>query len=175
MKKARYYFIKGRPKPHKISYYDSEGRHVAKFFEEKGDALLFQTETSKNLGTIPNELQFDISERIFFAQVKAICSENEVALSDAIRCLQDNLPSIKIKGVTWDEAVEGYKRDLIKRNTRQDTFDGYINKLSLYKKREHPENIARITQEDAERYFSYGFIARTSKARFKGVFQFLQK
>ena len=69
---ARYQYIAGRGKPHKISYWREDGTRAAKFFEAQGDALVFQAKINEvNKGSLPDNLEASVDDRIILAKIKS--------------------------------------------------------------------------------------------------------
>ena len=159
MKKAQYQFIPARAKPHKISFYSAEGKRTAKFFESQFDALAFQAKINENENelNLPDNLDFPISERIIFAQIKTECQRQNATLADALACLKEYLPKFKhtdVVGRPWQAATEAYFVDLQRRGARAASVRFYKSQVGLFERRENPRDIAEITTEHAERYLA---------------------
>ena len=156
---ARYQYIEGRGKPHKISYWREDGSRAAKFFKEQGEALIFQAklnETEKD--DLPDNLVATIDDRIILSQIKSECKRLNATLSDALACVKVNLPDYlninSVKGCNWDYAVKLYLDHCAKRGARPSTLRGYNFQIFKAKKNLNANDVKDITVNAAKEYLS---------------------
>ena len=177
MKQARYQFVKNKAKPHKISFYLENGKRTSKFFADKGEALLFQLQISKpEDGNIPDVMQFTLSERLVFAQIKAEYSRLGSDLDTALRFFRENFATFATnagkKGMDWKAAVSEFLQDTEKRGARIPTIQFYKNKINLFQTREHIQNVKDATLQLAESYLAKYPSPEHSKRALRAFYNF---
>lgn len=156
---ARYQYIEGRGKPHKISYWREDGTRAAKFFAAQGDALIFQAkfnETSKD--NLPDNLEASVDDRIILAQIKSECKRLNANLTDALSCvkerLADFLNSNKVAGCDWDSAANLYLNECAKRGARPSTLRGYKFQILKAKSDLNINDVGLLNPDVANKYLS---------------------
>ena len=176
MKKARYQFVKGRPKPHKISYYREDGSRAAKFFEQQGEALLFQAKLNEvSCSELPDNLDFSVDDRIIFAQIKSECEKFEAELFDALGCVRSFLPKylrLDVSGQAWEVAQKAYFADLLKRGARSSSLAFYKSQIGKFARMENPENVKDISVEKAQKYLASVASPEHAKRALRAFFTF---
>lgn len=166
MKQARYYHKPGRAKPHEIRFYDPDGKIHSKFFENKLSvkdesgqivklgAMDFMDECNSSI-RLPEEMQFTITDRMLFSQIKAACEAAGTPIDKAAEIVKLNIENFsQAKGMTFDKAKTAFLADCERRRTRKDTrlfYTRFINDFAKYFK--HPDIIA-VTRTAAEAYLA---------------------
>lgn len=172
MKQPRYYFIPSKKcKKHKVSFYDESGKRFAKFFETKGEAIMYITEL-RNQSSLPTELSFTIKERILFSQLKSVCEIKKIGIEKVIEIVNNYTNPNLSNGYEWSDAVKMYLAECERRKVRLSTLKGYINKISLFQRRENVKNVAEITLERAENYLATISSPSHSKRALRPFFAF---
>lgn len=156
---ARYQYIAGRGKPHKISYWREDGSRAAKFFASQGDALIFQAKLNEaKKDSLPDNLDASVDDRIVLAQIKSECKRLNADLNDALACIKaslaDFLNESKIVGHDWDSAANLYLTECAKRGARLSTLRSYKLQLSRAKNILNAKNIKDVALDDAKKYFT---------------------
>lgn len=157
---ARYQYIEGRGKPHKISYWREDGSRAAKFFASQGDALIFQSKLNEaKKDSLPDNLDASVDDRIILAQIKSECKRLNADLNDALSCIKEHLAdflnSNKIAGHDWDSAANLYLTECAKRGARPSTIRGY--KFHVFKLKNHFKisDVKGINKSIAEEYLLF--------------------
>lgn len=152
-KQPRYYFIQSKKvKKHKVSFYDETGKRYAKFFDTKGEAVIYISELRSQL-SLPAEMSFTIKERMTLSQIKFFCNEIGVTLESAFDFLRQNLKVKETVAIGFKEAFDKYVEFLHKKNARAETITGYIRQLTRFDKRESPD-LSKYSTEDANNYLA---------------------
>lgn len=177
MKQARYQFAKNRAKPHKISFYLENGKRTSRFFADKGEALLFQLQISKpEEGKLPDVMQFSLSERLIFAQIKAECSRLNASLESALLFFKEKFATFaknsNSSGLDWNTAVAEFLKDVAVRGGRSSTIDFYKSKINLFQARENVSNIKDVSLQLAEAYLAKYPSPEHSKRALRAFFNF---
>ena len=156
---ARYQYIAGRGKPHKISYWREDGSRTAKFFASQGDALVFQAKINEeNKDSLPDNLDASVDDRIVLAQIKSECKRLNADLTDALSCIKaslaDFLNSNKIAGCDWDSAANLYLTECARRGARPSTLRGYKFQILKAKSDLNIDNVGLLNTDVANKYLS---------------------
>ncbi len=172
---ARYQYIEGRGKPHKISYWREDGSRAAKFFAAQGDALIFQAKfNEEKKDTLPDNLDASVDDRIILAQIKSECKRLNADLNDALACIKASLAGFlnaaKIVGHDWNSAAALYLEECAKRGARLSTLRSYKIQLSRAKNILNAKNIKDVALADAKKYFATIKSPRSRKTRITPVF-----
>lgn len=178
MKKARYQFCPGRQKPHKISFWREDGSRAAKFFENEGDALIFQAQRNQSDESgLPDNLMFSVDERILFAQIRSECAQNSASLEDALSCLKKHLKQFvsieSAPGLDWAQAVQMFLDDFSRRGARPSSLKFYKSLLKLFFDAESPKNVKEISPKRAEKYLESCKSPAHAKRTLRAFFNFL--
>lgn len=157
MKKARYQFVKGRGKPHKISYWRADGKRAAKFFAAQGDALIFQAKLNEDLkDDLPDNLALSVDDRIIVAQIRSECARLNATLSDALACVKEYMPVFwgtkNDVGADWNVALQSYLADCVQRGARQSTVAGYSFLILKFQKKTGVHNICEATESIVDNF-----------------------
>ena len=158
-KLARYQYIAGRGKPHKISYWREDGSRAAKFFASQGDALIFQAKFNEgNKDSLPDNLDASVDDRIILAQIKSECKRLNADLNDALSCIKEHLAdflnSNKIAGCDWDSAANLYLNECAKRGARPSTLRGYKFQILKAKSDLNINDVGLLNPDIANKYLS---------------------
>lgn len=156
---ARYQYIAGRGKPHKISYWREDGTRAAKFFEAQGDALVFQAKINEvNKGSLPDNLEASVDDRIILAQIKSECKRLNADLTDALSCIKERLADFlnanKVTGCDWDSAANLYLNECAKRGARPSTLRGYKFQILKAKSDLNINDVGLLNPDIANKYLS---------------------
>lgn len=133
--------------------WNEKGKLCRKRFAKRGDALAFARKFYDE-GILPQELKFDMSERLIFAQIKTYCQDNDLPLAAVIDALKAYQNKPKCAGKDWQAATFAYFEDLERRGARQLSIDFYKSRLQTFENRETPKDVAEITTERAEKYLA---------------------
>lgn len=156
---ARYQYIAGRGKPHKISYWREDGSRTAKFFASQGDALIFQSKLNEaNKGSLPDNLEASVDDRIILAQIKSECKRLNADLNDALSCIKEHLAGFlntaKIAGCDWDSAANLYLTECARRGARPSTLRGYKFQILKAKSDLNINDVGLLNSDIANKYLS---------------------
>ena len=156
---ARYQYVPGRGKPHKISYWREDGSRMAKFFASQGDALIFQAKfNEENKDSLPDNLEASIDDRIILAQIKSECKRLNADLTDALSCVKEHLAdflnSNKITGCDWDSAANLYLTECARRGARPSTLRGYKFQILKAKSDLNINDVGLLNSDVANKYLS---------------------
>lgn len=156
---ARYQYIEGRGKPHKISYWREDGSRAAKFFTSQGDALIFQAKFNEaKKDSLPDNLDASVDDRIILAQIKSECKRLNADLNDALACVKEHLAGFlnttKIVGHDWDSAANLYLTECAKRGARPSTLRGYKFQIFKVKQDLNIDNVGLLNTDVANKYLS---------------------
>lgn len=177
---ARYQYIEGRGKPHKISYWREDGSRAAKFFASQGDALIFQAklnETEKD--DLPDNFAISVDDRIVIAQIKSECKRLNATLSDALACVKESLATYLnvsvASGCDWDSAANLYLTECAKRGARLSTLRSY--KLQIFRAKNilNAKNVKDVTLNFAKKYFASIKSPEHAKRALRPFFKFCQE
>lgn len=177
---ARYQYIAGRGKPHKISYWREDGSRAAKFFASQGDALIFQAKLNEaKKDSLPDNLDASVDDRIVLAQIKSECKRLNADLNDALACIKaslaDFLNESKIVGHDWDSAANLYLTECAKRGARLSTLRSY--KLQIFRAKSilNAKNVKDVTLNFAKKYFASIKSPEHAKRALRPFFKFCQE
>lgn len=156
---ARYQYIEGRGKPHKISYWREDGSRAAKFFASQGDALIFQAKFNEaKKDSLPDNLDASVDDRIILAQIKSECKRLNADLNDALACVKEHLADFlnesKIAGCDWDSAANIYLTECARRGARPSTLRGYKFQILKAKSDLNINDVGLLNPDAANKYLS---------------------
>lgn len=156
---ARYQYIEGRGKPHKISYWREDGSRAAKFFASQGDALIFQSKLNEaKKDSLPDNLDASVDDRIILAQIKSECKRLNADLTDALSCIKERLADFlnasKVTGCDWDSAANLYLTECARRGARPSTLRGYKFQILKAKSDLNIDNVGLLNTDVANKYLS---------------------
>ena len=106
------------------------GKTKRKRFKIKFDALAFFEKMQAEYQT-PEELQISIADRIFLHEIIELRKSKNLTNSDIIRILNNYVNPNICTGKDWSVANREYFSNCEKRNLRQCTIDGYLDKISF--------------------------------------------
>lgn len=154
MKKPPKVTASGNPRcPYEVRFWDEDGTRKRKRFKFLLDAENF-AEARRSDTTLPEDLRFSSEDRVCLLQIKRACQLAGIALPDAVGLIKRNIPQFSTRGKDWTDAVRAFLGDAQRRDCRPSSISFYGRMLAVFQRDEHPDNIAQITQDRAERYIS---------------------
>lgn len=177
---ARYQYIEGRGKPHKISYWREDGSRAAKFFASQGDALIFQAKFNEaNKDSLPDNLDASVDDRIILAQIKSECKRLNADLNDALACVKEHLADFlnasKVTGCDWDSAANLYLTECAKRGARPTTLRGYKFQILKAKTDLNINDVGLLNTDGANKYLSSVKYPSHAKRALRPFFNFCKE
>lgn len=162
----------GNPRaPFEIKYKNESGERKKKRFKSRLDAEAFVLKL-KQESLVPDELKLSTEERVAFFQIKQACIKAGATLQDAVNIVNKNIKQAVVQGKPWNEALGAFFADCERRGCRPSSLNFYKSKIGLFAKKESPENVAKITQERAERYLAYCNSPEHAKRALRAFFNF---
>jgi len=142
-RQARYYFIEGKAKPHRITFWEGDIRKTT-HFEKKVDALEFQSD--KNLHAVNSALSVSTEERLLIANLRKVAELHSIDLLDASQRFMQFMKDGALPQVQTEMAFHEFMAFCEQKNLRPKTKEQhelYCRKFMLTRKERMITSITR--------------------------------